>query len=176
MIEQNVKQVLQELPASVSLVAAAKDRQSEEILEAVKAGIGIIGQNYVQEAEKAYQVIGDRVRWHLIGHLQKNKVKKAVGLFDMIETVDSVEIAREIDKRCSPIDKVMPVLIEVNSGRENQKSGVFPELAEDLIREASSLANIRVEGLMTIGPHRENPEELRPCFRETKGLFDQIKG
>ena len=127
MIKQNVEQILSELPDGVELVAAAKARTPEEILQAVEAGIKIIGENYVQEAERAYTVAGKRAQWHLIGHLQRNKVKKAVNIFDMIETVDSVEIAREIDKRCAQIGKTMPVLIEINSGREKQKSGVFPK-------------------------------------------------
>ncbi|MDP2931250.1 MAG: alanine racemase, partial [Chloroflexota bacterium] len=118
MIEENVSQLLKELPEAVELVAAAKDRTPEEILEAVEAGVTIIGENYVQEAERVYRVIGRRAKWHFIGHLQTNKVKKAVELFDMIETVDSVEIAGEIDKRCAQIGKIMPVLIELNSGRE----------------------------------------------------------
>ena len=90
MIKQSVSQILSELPDGVQLVAAAKARQPEEVLEAVESGVEIVGENYVQEAERAYQVIGNRVKWHFIGHLQKNKVKKAVGIFDMIETVDSV--------------------------------------------------------------------------------------
>ncbi|GAH21784.1 unnamed protein product, partial [marine sediment metagenome] len=107
--------------------------------------------------------------------LQKNKVKKAVKLFDMIETVDSLEIAREIDKRCAQIGKVMPVLVEINSGREEQKSGVFPEKTEQLVRDISSLPNIRVMGLMTMGPRFGNPEDSRPYFVETKKIFERIK-
>ncbi|MEE9520629.1 MAG: YggS family pyridoxal phosphate-dependent enzyme, partial [Dehalococcoidales bacterium] len=158
MIKQNVGQILSELPDGVELVAAAKTRQPEEILEAVGAGVNIVGENYVQEAERAYEVIGNKAKWHFIGHLQKNKVKKAVKLFDMIETVDSVEIAREIDKRCAQIGKIMPVLIEINSGREEQKAGVFPEKAEHLVREISTYQNIKVVGLMTMGPRVGNPE------------------
>ncbi len=157
------------------LVAAAKTREPREILEAVAAGIKIIGENYVQEAEKAYQVVGDSVAWHFIGHLQKNKVKKIVAMFDMIETVDSLEIAVDIDKRCAQIGKTLPVLIEVNSGRETQKSGVYPENAEALVAGISRLPNIRVEGLMTMGPPVNRPEESRPYFTETKKLFDRIK-
>ncbi len=175
MIKRNVNQILSELPDGVELVAAAKTRTPEEILEAVAAGAKVIGENYVQEAEAAYATVGDRVKWHLIGHLQRNKVKKAVRLFDMIETVDSVEIAREIDKRCAQIGKTMPVLIEVNSGREKQKSGVFPEHAEPLIREISNLPHIRVMGMMTMGPRFGDPEEARPYFVETRKLFDRIK-
>lgn len=175
-IKQNVKQIRSELPASVQLLAAAKTREPREILEAIEAGITIIGENYVQEAEKAYEVVGDRVEWHFIGHLQKNKVKKAVALFDMIETVDSFEIAREIDKRCAQSGKTMPVLVEINSGREEQKAGVYPENAEQLISEISTMPNIRVMGLMTMGPQFGNPEDSRSYFVETKRVFDRIKG
>jgi len=157
------------------LVAAAKTRKPEEILQAIEAGVKIVGENYVQEAERAYEVAGDRAKWHFIGYLQKNKVKKAVKIFDMIETVDSVELAREIDKRCAQIGKVMPVLIEINSGREKQKSGVLPEKAEQLVREISSLQNIRVKGLMTMGPRFGNPEDSRPYFVETKKIFEKMK-
>ena len=174
-IKQNVGQILNELPESVQLVAAAKTREPWEILEAVEAGIKIIGENYVQEAESAYQVIGDKVKWHFIGHLQKNKIKRAVELFDMIETVDSIEIAREIDKRCAAIGKIMPVLIEVNSGRETQKSGVYPENVEQLITAAAALSNIRIMGLMTMGPLAGQPEDSRPYFIETKRIFNRVK-
>ncbi len=175
MIKQNVSQILSELPNGVQLVAAAKTRQPEEVLEAVESGVKIVGENYVQEAERAHEVVGNRARWHFIGYLQKNKVKKAVRIFDMIETVDSVEIAREIDKRCAQIGKVMPVLIEVNSGREKQKSGVLPESVEQLAREISVFQNITVTGLMTMGPRFGNPEDSRPYFVETKKLFEKIK-
>jgi len=175
MIKQNVSQILSELPDGVQLVAAAKTRQPEAVLEAVESGVKIVGENYVQEAERAHEVVGNRARWHFIGYLQKNKVKKAVRIFDMIETVDSVEIAREIDKRCAQIGKVMPVLIEVNSGREKQKSGVLPESVEQLAREVSAFQNIRLMGLMTMGPRFGNPEDSRPYFVETKRIFEKIK-
>ncbi len=174
-IKQNVNQILSELPEGVKLVAAAKTRRPQEILEALEAGVKNIGENYVQEAERAYEIVGNRVEWHFIGHLQKNKVKKAVGLFDMIETVDSVEIAREINKRCTQTDKIMPVLIEVNSGRERQKSGVFPEEVEQLAREVSAFPYIRVMGLMTMGPRSGNPEDSRPYFVEVRKIFEKIK-
>ena len=174
-IVENVKQLLAELPEGVKLVAAAKTRTPDEIAEAVAAGIRIIGENYVQEAESAHQLIGNKVEWHFIGHLQSNKVKKAVALFDMIETVESIEIAGEIDKRCMQIGKTMPILVEINSGREAQKAGVYPENAGHLIKAITAMKNIRVMGLMTMGPLTAQPEELRACFRETKKLLDNIK-
>jgi pyridoxal phosphate enzyme (YggS family) len=173
-IAQNVRQILDELPAGAHLLAAAKTREPREILEAVEAGVRIIGENYVQEADKAYRLVGDKAEWHFIGHLQKNKVKKAVDIFDMIETVDSVELAAEIDRRCARAGRIMPVLIEINSGRETQKAGVYPENAEGLIREISTLNNIRVEGLMTMGPLGGRPEDSRPYFIETRRLFERI--
>jgi len=175
MIKQNVKQILSELPNEVQLVAAVKSRHLEEILEAVDAGIKILGENYIQEAERLYEIIGDKVKWHFIGHLQRNKVKKAVKIFDMIETIDSVELARELDKRCAQINKVMPVLVEINSGREEQKTGILPEEAENLIKRISDFQNIMVMGLMTMGPRFGNPEDSRPYFMETKKIFERIK-
>lgn len=174
-IKQNISQILNELPAGVQLVAAAKTREPREILEAIEAGIKTIGENYVQEAESAYEAIGNKAKWHFIGHLQKNKVKKAVKIFDMIETVDSIEIAAEISKRCAQIDKTMPVLVEINSGREPQKTGILPDDAEQLVRGISGFQNIRVTGLMTMGPRFGNPEDSRPYFLETKRVFDRIR-
>lgn len=175
-IKQNVSEILSELPDGVQLIAAAKTRDPREIMEAVEAGVRIVGENYVQEAARAHEVIGNKVGWHFIGHLQKNKVKKAVEIFDMIETVDSIEIAEEIDKRCAQIGKVMPVLIEINSGREKQKAGIYPENAEELVKGLTNLENIRAMGLMTMGPMAGNPEDARPYFIETKKVFDRIKG
>lgn len=175
MIEENVKKILDELPENVELVAAAKARSPEEIEEAIKAGVKIVGENYVQEARRAFEVIGKEVKWHFIGHLQKNKVKKSVKIFDMIETVDSFSLAQEINERCKQIDKIMPILIEINSGREKQKFGIFPEDALDLVQEISSLSQIKIMGLMTMGPRFGNPEDSRPYFIETRKIFEKIK-
>lgn len=177
MIKQNVTRILDALPSGIELVAAAKTRTSEEILEAIEAGVRIIGENYVQETKRVYEVVGRKAKWHFIGTLQKHNVRRnMVEIFDMIETVESLELAKEIDKRCTEIGKVMPVLIEVNSGREKQKSGVLPEGVEQLIREVSSLENVRVMGLMTMGPRFGNPEDSRPYFIETKKIFEKVKG
>jgi uncharacterized pyridoxal phosphate-containing UPF0001 family protein len=152
MIRENVQKLLAELPPGVLLVAAAKGRSPQEILEAIEAGVQIIGENYVQEAERAFAVIGRRAQWHMIGHLQKNKAKKAVAIFDMIETLDSVELAHELEKHCARMNKVMPVLIEINSGREPQKSGIFPEDAEALIRAVAPLPSSEGRGVDDDGP------------------------
>ncbi len=176
MIRENVKKILEELPGDVELVAAAKKRNAGEILEAIDSGIKIIGENYVQEALAVFEAVGRRAKWHFLGHLQKNKVKKAIKIFDMIETVDSFEIAGEIDRACREIGKVMPALIEINSGREPQKFGVLPENARGLIEKISALENIRVMGLMTMGPRLGVPEASRPYFIDTKKTFEDIKG
>jgi pyridoxal phosphate enzyme (YggS family) len=175
--KQNIAKLLTELPDEVEVVAAAKTRTPEEVLEVVQAGIKIIGENYVKEAKEAYELVGRRAKWHFIGTLQKHNIRRNVlEIFDMIETVDSLEIAKEIDRRCAQIDKIMPVLIEVNSGREPQKSGVLPEEVEQLIREISRFRDIKVMGLMTMGPRFGNPENSRPYFVETRRIFDKIKG
>jgi len=174
-IKDNVQRMLAELPSGVELVAAAKTKTPEEILEAVEAGVRIIGENYIQEAAAAFAVVGQKAEWHMIGHLQTNKAKKAVEIFDMIETVDSLDLAREIDKRCRAAGKLMPVLIEINSGEEDQKAGVRPDKAQALIADIASLKNIRIQGLMTMGPFEGDPENSRPYFKVTKNLFDQVK-
>jgi pyridoxal phosphate enzyme (YggS family) len=175
MIAENVRAILGELPPGVELVAAAKTRTPAEILEAVEAGVKIIGENYVREAEAAFQAVGTKARWHFIGHLQTNKVKKAVEIFDLIETVDSIGLAREIDKRASAAGKTMPVLVEVNSGREEQKFGILPEDVEPLVREMAALRNLRVTGVMTMGPDEGNPEDSRPYFVETRRVWDALR-
>ena len=175
MIKDNVESILKELPENVDLVGAAKTRTPEEVLEAIEAGLEIIGHNYVQEAEKAFEAVGQRTKWHMIGHLQSNKAKKAVRVFDMIETVDSVKLAKAIDKACGNIKKTMPILIEINSGEEPQKAGVMPKDAVSLIREISELGNIKVMGLMTMGPFSGDPEDARPYFQKTRELFEEFK-
>jgi len=175
MIADNVRAILAELPPGVELVAAAKTRTPAEILEAIGAGVRIIGENYVQEAAAAVAAVGRDARWHFIGHLQTNKVRQAVEILDLVETVHSAALAREIDKRSASIGKVMPVLIEVNSGREPQKFGVLPEGVERLVREVAALKNVQVAGLMTMGPLEDDPEDSRPYFKETKKVWDALR-
>jgi len=174
-IKDNIEAVRKILPSYIDIEAACKNRSPEEIQQAQDAGIKIMGHNYVKEAEAVYDKISGPVNWHLIGHLQSNKVKKAVKIFDTIETLDSLELARRIDIECGKIGKKMKCLIEINSGREKNKSGVFPEKAESLIKELSIFNNIEIIGLMTMGPAYENPNDLRPHFRETRALFEKLK-
>jgi len=173
-IEARVSHILETLPPDVTLVAAAKSRTPEEVKAAIRAGVAHVGHNYVQEAERMIPVVGNGVRWHMIGHLQRNKAKKAMPLFDMIETVDSWRLAVAVDRRCETLGKVMPVLVEINSGREATKTGVLPEDVDDLVRRLSGLEHIRVQGLMTMGPRFGDPEEARPYFRATREAFERL--
>ena len=174
-ISQNVQKLLRELPPGVQLVAAVKTRTPAEITEAVQAGVTALGENYVQEGQTHINAVGRIAQWHCIGHLQQNKIKKAVEIFDMIQTVDSPDLAREIDKRCRAIGKIMPVLIEVNSGREPQKSGVLPEDVITLAQTISTLPNVRLTGLMTMGPALGDPAAARPYFVTTRQVFEDLK-
>jgi len=174
-IAANVKAILAELPPGVELVAAAKTRSAAEILEAIEAGAGIVGENYVQEAAEVFPAVGRRARWHFIGHLQTNKAKKAVEIFDLVETVDSAALGREIDKRAAAAGKTMEVLIEINSGREPQKAGVLPEGAEALVRELAALPRLRIVGVMTMGPFEGDPGDSRPYFEETRRVFEALR-
>ena len=173
-ISESINEIRNSIPPGVLLVAAAKTRSPEEIRAVINAGVNIIGYNYVQEAERMYQEIGKLVQWHMIGHLQRNKVKKAVKLFDMIETIDSVQLAEEVNKRCASESKIMPVLVEINSGKESNKTGVLPEEVDKLIMQISGLQNLRIQGLMTMGPRFGNPEDARPYFKATKSAFERL--
>lgn len=174
-ILKNVTDIIQSLPSGVELVAAAKTRSAGEVNAAAEAGIHAIGYNYIQEAERMRPLVAAHLPWHMIGHLQRNKVKKAVALFDMIETIDSVRLARDVDKQCAVMNKVMPVLIEINSGKESNKSGVLPENALALIRQIHPLSHLKIMGLMTMGPRFGDPEDARPYYQITKKIFDEIK-
>ncbi len=174
MIEENVRRILEGLPPNVRLLAATKGRSVEEIERAIDAGVNLIGENYVQEAAKKYGEIKKEVEWHFIGHLQKNKVKKACEIFHVIESMDSLKIAKELEKRCGSMGKIMPVMIEINSGREENKSGVFPENAIGLADEIVNLKHVELVGVMTMGPAVEG-EEIRKYFKITREIFDSLQ-
>jgi pyridoxal phosphate enzyme (YggS family) len=175
MIKESIQKLLFSLPKEVNLVAATKGRSAEEIKEAISSGITAVGENYVQEAQEKFKIIGNSVKWHLLGHLQKNKVKLAVSIFDMIETLDSLDLAKALDRECKKNNKILPVLIEVNSAGELQKSGVLPEAVYDFAREVLKLDNLKLMGLMTMGPLVDEPEAIRPFFKKTKEIFDKIR-
>jgi len=174
-IEERVRKTLDGMPDHVRLVAAAKTRSADEIGQALRSGVSIVGMNYVQETSSAIDAIGrSGAQWHMIGHLQRNKVREAVRLFDMIQTVDSLRLARKIDAEATALGLVMPVLIEINCASEPQKSGLLPEETLAFLREASTLSGLRIQGLMTMGPLVDDPESIRPHFRLTKSLFDDV--
>lgn len=162
-------------PASVRLVVVSKTRSPEEIRAVAARGQTLFAENRVQEARDKIPLIADpSLDWHLIGPLQRNKVKTAVEIFSMIHSVDSFELAGEISRRMEPI-RPMPVLMQVNVGREPQKSGVAPEEALEMARAWASLPGIQLQGLMTIPPFCDEAEEARPWFRQLAGLRDAIE-
>jgi pyridoxal phosphate enzyme (YggS family) len=159
----------------IRIVAASKTFPPSAIREAVAAGVSHIGENYIQEARDKYGVLqGIPVTWHFIGHLQTNKVKYAVRMFDLIHTVDSYRLALEIDRCARKIAKVQAVLIQVNLAAEDSKSGAAPDEALPLIRRAAALENIAVKGLMTLPPYFNAPEKVRPFFAALLRLRDRI--
>ncbi|MBN1272876.1 MAG: YggS family pyridoxal phosphate-dependent enzyme [Candidatus Aminicenantes bacterium] len=181
-LRAHIKYLSGTIPPPVLLVAAAKTRTADEVRIAIEGGILAIGYNYVQEAEAMQKALSMgkeqksyRVKWHLIGHLQRNKAKKAVQLFDMIETIDSPRIAKTVNSHCEALGKILPVLIEINSGKESNKTGALPTDVPSLVRETAKLKHLKVQGLMTMGPRFGDPEKARPYFRLTKSLFDQLK-
>jgi hypothetical protein len=164
--------------ADIKVVAVTKYTTVEHANEALQSGICDLGENRVQDAKEKFAALeaqGVRFTKHMIGHLQTNKVKDAVKLFDMIQSVDSVKVAEEIDKQAAKINKIMDVLVQVNSSHEDQKSGVAPDQAIKLLEEISPLAHVRVLGLMTIGLLTDEKEKVAECFELTKDLFDQAK-
>ena len=170
MIKENIQKIKSELD-SVKLVAVTKSRTVTEIKKATDAGIKIIADNKIQEAEQKYSKIKEmKVEFHFIGHLQTNKVKKAVEMFDLIQTLDSIKLAKEIDKRAKLINKKQDVLIEINIGKESQKYGVMPKEVIDFIHDMKKFDNINVRGLMCIPPFNKDPG---PYFKEMKKLFDK---
>ena len=186
-LSANYTRVRQEIPENVTIVLAAKDRSAEEIEEAINAGATAIGENYVQEAGQIYSDLtkkAAKVRWHMIGHLQTNKINKALRVFDVIQTVDSLVKAEAIDKRVERAKrKIVPVFIEINIGSEDSKAGIKPaehepfnEYMERLFEDMSKLEHLRIEGLMTMGPRFGNPEDVRPYFKRTRKIFQKIKG
>jgi len=173
-IKERYEEIKKTIPKGVAIVAATKGRTIGEIEEAAKAGIEIAGENYIQEAISKYKKI-EGLKWHIIGHLQRNKAKDAIKISDCIQSVDSLRLAKEIDQQCAKISKIMSVFIEVNIGNEESKSGTNPDEILDLIHQVSELSNLRIEGMMTMEPFFENPEEARPYLKRMKQLFDEVK-
>jgi len=161
-------------PKEVKLVAVSKTVDPARIREAIEAGASMLGENYVQEAQKKIEMIGRPVAWHFIGHLQSNKAKVAVQLFDMIHSLDSVHLAQELNRRATQQGQVLKVLIEVNLAREASKFGTDEEKLFTLAKKIKELDHLSLEGLMTMPPFFDSPEESRPYFIELRKWKERV--
>ena len=161
-------------PDSVRLVAVSKRQSLAAIREAMAAGQVVFGENYLQEAEDKVAALGQGVIWHCIGHLQSNKARIAAEIFDCIETLDRLKLAKALEARLAELGKTLPVLIQVNVGGEAQKAGVAPEEAGQLCRELQQFPHLRLQGLMTMPPFVDDPEESRACFRQLRLLGEEL--
>jgi PLP dependent protein len=170
-IQANIKAVADR---PVAVVAVTKNRETDEIRQALESGIAHIGENRLQEAKEKMDNVPMGITKHFIGHLQTNKVKDVIQRFDVIQSVDSLKLARKIDHECQKIGKVMPILIQVNTSGETQKSGVIPSQAITLIRQAAELPNLRIKGLMTLAIQSDDKKRVYYCFNTLKQLFDEI--
>jgi len=159
----------------IQLIAVTKTIDAERIKEAIEAGVSVLGENKVQEILGKYDKIEEKVKWHMIGHLQRNKVKYIIDKVDMVHSLDSMELAREIDKRAARSGKTMDCLIQINIGQEASKSGIDYDDAESFLNEAASLDNVRICGFMAIAPYIEDKEKVRPYFKKMHELFIRMK-
>jgi pyridoxal phosphate enzyme (YggS family) len=163
-------------PEEILLVAVSKEVEPERIQQAVEAGVSDIGENYLQEALLKQPKISHRVRWHFIGHLQRNKARQVLEAFDVIQSVDSLRLAEEINRRAESLGKEAEVLVQINTSGEESKFGVRPEDCEALIEGMSALRCVRMRGLMTIGRFEPDPEASRGEFRLLRRLFERVRG
>lgn len=161
-------------PQEIKLVAVSKRMPAEMVAEAHQCEQILFGENYLQDAEAKINQLPQSLRWHFIGHLQSNKAKAAAELFQMIETIDRLKIARALDHHAGLLQKTLDILVQVNVGREAQKSGVLPEEAGDLLRAMQPLKNLRLRGLMTMPPYGREPEASRPWFHALKKLSAEL--
>jgi len=184
-LKQNIQQIKTRIKAAaersgrnwkdIHLIAVTKNFSAEVVQEAVENGIVLLGENRVQEAKSKIEVVKGNVKWHLIGHLQRNKVKTAIHMFSMIQSLDSFHLAEEIQKRAEQAERVIDVLVQVNIGREKTKYGIDPDETESFIEKISLLPNLKIRGLMAIAPFKENPEDVRTYFRHLFNVFETIK-
>lgn len=161
--------------ASVMLVAVSKNHPAESVNEAVRLGVSIFGENRVQEAKVKIPTCSGRARWHLIGHLQTNKARDAVHLFDMVESVDSLHLAEELNRRAEQAAKTLPILLQANIAAEATKFGYKPEQLRADLDAINGLSNLEIHGLMTMAPWTPDPERVRPVFRELRELKEQCE-
>jgi pyridoxal phosphate enzyme (YggS family) len=162
-------------PEEIKLVTVSKTVEPARIREAIEAGVTILGENYVQEARRKIEEIGHGIQWHMIGHLQTNKAKYAVSLFDYVHSIDGISLAREIDRRAAQKGRRVRALVEVNLSGETSKFGIDPEDVMELIQHVASLKHISIEGLMTMPPYFDDPERARPYFVGLRELRDRVR-
>jgi pyridoxal phosphate enzyme (YggS family) len=184
-IKQNLEEIHRRLqdaarsagrePAEIRLVAVTKTVDPERLQEAVAAGQSLFGENYVQEAKTKIAALGPGFTWHFIGHLQSNKARAAVELFDLIHSVDRLSLAQALEQAAGRQGKVQNILLQVNLAGEETKSGTTPENAQALLLEISRMPHLRVMGLMTMPPWFDEPERVRPYFRELRELRDRLR-
>jgi pyridoxal phosphate enzyme (YggS family) len=184
MIQENIMEIKERikqaalrsgrLPEDILLLAVTKTIDTDRIQEAVEAGLTSLGENKVQEILDKYETMGENVKWHLIGHLQTNKVKYIIDKVELIHSVESLKLAEEIEKRAAAKNIIMPILVEVNIAQEDSKFGLHPSEVETFIRNISTMQHICVKGLMTVPPFVENPEENRYYFRQLRELLVDI--
>ncbi|MDH4222263.1 MAG: YggS family pyridoxal phosphate-dependent enzyme, partial [candidate division Zixibacteria bacterium] len=185
LIEENLKRLEEKIEKAainsgrrkedITLVAVTKNVEPERVNQGIDAGIKIIGENRIQEAEEKFKFIKVDVEKHLVGHLQTNKVKKALELFDLIQSLDSLHLGQEISKRSKEKGKIAEVLIEVNSSDEPSKYGIKPDEVIRFVEEVSKLEHIKIKGLMTVGLLTEDIEKVKPCFVKLRNIFDLLK-
>lgn len=162
-------------PEQIKIVAVSKTMPVEKLREAVAAGVTILGENRVQEAWSKYQQLGKIASWHLVGHLQTNKVKRALQIFDVIHSVDSFHLAEEIDRRCGQMGRKVEIFVEVKTSDEPTKYGVAPEAAPELVEKISGLPNLQLTGLMTLGKWTTNEREVRSCFKRLVEVKETVE-
>lgn len=164
-------------PEDIRLVAVSKTFPADSVLEAIQCGAAVFGENYIQEAREKIATLSDQpVSWHFIGHLQSNKAKYAVKLFDLIHSVDSVKLAKELNKKAAQIDKVQEILVQVNISGEETKSGVGASQATELIEGIAPLEHVAIKGLMTMPPFFDDPDRARPYFTALRRVGEHIRG
>ena len=161
-------------PGKIRLVAVSKTVESDRIRQALEAGVDSLGENYVQEAQKKIEELGRGAAWHFIGHLQSNKAKAAVRLFDWVHSVDSLRLAQELSRVAGQQNKVLPVLLQINLGQETTKFGALQDDTFRLLEQMGLLPGISVKGLMTLPPFFDNPEESRPYFHALRDLAEAV--
>lgn len=162
--------------SEVTLVAVAKGHPPEAVRAAFEAGVRIVGENRVQEAAEKIPQCPAGITWHMVGHLQRNKVRKAVPLFEMIHSVDSIRLLQALEQECDRLGKIMPVLIEVNVAGESSKFGIEPGKLQEMLEEASGCSHLEVRGLMTMPPWSPDAEKVRPHFARLRQLLEQARG